>query len=270
MRGGNRIGIAAAALFAAGCATSSPTPASVGRILTYQRSNSDGSEAETIHVYRAASNRLEVAKMRERCTNAAFVTAELDLARGHPLRLTGGRLRPEARHADFAELRYDPASRTIRARAALPGGEAAQSVAIADEPWYLYDFDLADLSAATSARADPRASFSFGLALVWLGDDPREFLRYLGRADARFAGETRFRGQRALRFEAGGPAFGDKGGTLLLDARDGHVLAADFGLPNHAEYRDFRLRLTASRRGGPAAWKRLLARHFEGCPAAVD
>lgn len=68
----------------AGCAHP-PAPAGadrIGRIYSYVRSNRDGSEAEQIHVFRASRTRIEVTKMRERCTNAAFVTAELDLARG--------------------------------------------------------------------------------------------------------------------------------------------------------------------------------------------
>ena len=72
-------------------------------------------------------------------------------------------------------------------------------------------------------------------------------------------------GRRTLRYELGGAAFpGDLGGPLWLDAADGFVVAAELGRPNHAEYRDFKLRLTDVRRGA-AAWKRLLEAHFEGC-----
>ena len=246
-------------LLAGACAHRSDAKA--GEIYSYVRSNRDGSEAETIHVYRARAGYVEVTKMRDRCTNAAFVTATM--ADGQAVRLTGGRLRPGAAHEDFAELVYRDGR--IEARVSTPAGELRQGVAVADRPWRLYDFDFADLSAAPPAAAMARRDFSFGVALIWLGDDPADFLRYLGRADARFVREETHAGRRALRYELGGPAFaGALGGPLWLDARDGFVVGAQLGRPNHAEYRDFKLRLTDVGRGA-AAWRRLLEAHFEGC-----
>jgi hypothetical protein len=87
----------------------------------------------------------------------------------------------------------------------------------------------------------------------------------LGRADARFVGEERKEGRRTLRYELGGPAFaGELGGPLWLDPRNGFVVAAELGRPNHAEYRDFKLRLTGVS-SGAVACKRLLKAHFERC-----
>jgi hypothetical protein len=265
-----RFGPGVAMLLLAGCASAGEGPNAdrVGRIYSYVRSNIDGSEAETIHVFRARREHLEVTKMRGRCTNAAFVTADLDLAAGQATRLTGGRLLPNAQHEDFALLTWDPAARRIDAVARPPGGggELRQSVTVSDEPWHLYDFDLGSLTVTAQYRPRPRADFSFGLPLIWLGDDPADFLRYLGRADARFVREEQHEGRRALRFEVGGPAFAGKGGPLWLDSAEGHVLGAQWGIPNHAEYRDFKLRLTGISDGGAEAWRRLLAAHFEGCP----
>jgi hypothetical protein len=199
--------------------------------------------------------------MRERCTNAAFVTATT--VAGEAARLTGGRLRPGAAHEDFAELSFRDGR--IQARLELPSGELRQSVEVADRPWHLYDFDWASLTAAPPEALRARRDFSFGVALVWLGEDPADFLRYLGRADARFVREELRDGRLALRYELGGPAFpGALGGPFWFDARDGFVVGAELGRPNHAEYRDFKLRLTGMSRG-PAAWKKLLEAHFEGC-----
>lgn len=250
-----------ALLIAAGCAHERSGRGEGGPTYSYVRSNRDGSEAETIYVHRPRPGHVEVAKMRDRCTNAAFVTATM--AGGEAVRLTGGRLRPGATHEDFAELLFRDGR--IEARLAGPEGELRDSVAVADRPWHLYDFDLASLTASPPAEAAARRDFSFGVALVWLGEDPAEFLRYLGRADARFVREERREGRRTLRYEIGGPAFeGALGGTLWLDARERFVVAAELGRPNHAEYRDFKLRLTGTSRGA-AEWKRLLTAHFEGC-----
>lgn len=254
---------AALAILLGGCVHQPPAAgeAPVGRIYSYVRSNRDGSEAEIVRVYRARADRIEVIKTRERCTNAAFVTATL--IAGQAVRLTGGRLRPGAAHEDFAELVFRRGS--IEARVATPDGELRRSVAVADRPWHLYDFDLASLTAAPPKAVLARRDFSFGVALIWLGDDPADFLRYLGRADARFVREETHGGRRALRYALGGPAFeGAQGGPLWLDAREGFVVAAELGRPNHAEYRDFKLRLTGISESA-AEWKRLQEAHFEGC-----
>ena len=261
-----RLGAILCAFLLAGCATAPAERGDrIGRIYSYLRSNRDGSEVERIHVYRASRTRIEVTKMRERCTDAAFVTAELDLTRGQATRLTGGRLTPGAGHEDFGRLSFEPATRRLEAVLTLPDGERREAVQIADEPWHLYDFDLASLTVTAQYRPDRRAGFSFGLALILVGEGEGDFLSYLGRADARFAGEERYLGRAALRFEVGGPAFGDRGGPLWFDAVDGHILGASWGIPNHSEYRDFELRLTGVGDGGAAQWRRLLTSHFEGC-----
>lgn len=243
-------------------------PDHVGRIYSYVRSNRDGTEAERIHVYRAARDRIEVTKMRDRCTNAAFVTADLDLNRGEATRLVAGRLRPGARHEAFGALTYDAAAGRIHAEVTTPDGTLADSVAVPDRPWHLYDYDLASLTITAQYRPDRRANFSFGLPLVLVGTDPARFLSYLGRADLRYVRTERHSGRRAYRFEAGGPAFGTRGGPIWFDAAGGHILEASWGLPNHAEYRDFRLRLTQVSDGGAAAWRSLLTAHFADCPAS--
>ncbi|HYJ53740.1 MAG TPA: hypothetical protein VEW04_11270 [Allosphingosinicella sp.] len=238
----------------------------IGRIYTYVRSDRDGAEAEIVRVYRLDRTHIEVSKMRERCTNAAYVTATLDLDHGYATRLGGGRLRPDAGRQEFAVLTYDPAARRLDARIALPSGPIEAHVAVPDTPWHLFDFDLASLTIAAQYRRDRRASMSFGLPLVWPDDAPN-FFRYLGRAELRFVREERHGGRRALRFDAGGPAFGDRGGPIWFDAAEGHILEAAWAIPNHSEHRDFRLRLTSVSDGGAAEWRRLLSAHFEDCPA---
>ena len=253
--------------FALALAAPVTPPDHVGRVYSYVRSNMDGSEAERVYVYRASRTRIEVAKMRGRCTNAAFVTAELDLARGQATRLVAGRLRPNAGHEEFGLLTYDENARRVDAVVTLPRGELRDSVAVPDQPWHLYDYDLASLTITAQYRPDRRADFSFGLPLVLVGADMSDFLTYLGRADARFVRTERHGAWRAHRFEVGGPAFGTRGGPLWFDAVGGHIIEARWGIPNHAEYRDFRLRLTGVSDGGARAWRRLLTRHFETCPA---
>lgn len=239
----------------------------IGRIYSYVRSDRDGSEAEIVRVFRASRTRIEVSKMRGRCNNAAYVTAELDLERGYAIRHGGGRLRPNAGREEFAVIIYDPSSRRIDGHVDTPGGRITLGVGVPDAPYHVYDFDLASLTITNQYRARPRADFSFGMPLIWPEGGPEGLLRYMGRADLRFVREEAYRGRRALRFEAGGPAFGTRGGPIWFDAAEGHILAAEWGIPNHSEHRDFALRLTGVSDGGIDEWRRLLTAHFAGCPA---
>ena len=255
----------ALAILAGAAATQAPSPPDrIGRIYSYVRRDRDGSEAETIRVFRRDRTHIEVSKMRDRCTNAASVTATLDIESGHATRFGGGRLLPNAGREEFAVLDYDPLTRRLNGRITL-GEPFDIGVAVPDTPFYLYDFDLADLTILAQYRPDRRADFSYGMPMVWPDGDP-DFLRYLGRADLRFVREEMRDGRRALRFEAGGPAFGTRGGPIWFDAVEGHIIEASWGIPNHSEHRDFRLRLTGISDGGPEEWRRLLSAHYENCP----
>ena len=259
--------LALAAALAPQAAAATDGPDRIGRIYSYIRSDRDGAEAETIHVFRQSRTHIGVAKMRGRCTNAAYVIADLDLERGYATRLGGGRLRPNAQREEFAVLTYDAAARRLDGRVETPNGPIILTQIVADTPWHIFDFDLASLTITAQYRPNRRADLSFGMPLLW-PEDGANPLRYLGRADLRFVRVERPNGRRALRFEAGGPAFGTRGGPIWFDAAEGHILEASWGIPNHSEHRDFRLRLTRVSDGGETEWRRLLSAHFENCPAA--
>lgn len=249
----------------AACQSPPARPEPVGRIYTYLRTNRDGTEAESISVYRLDRTHLEVFKRRERCTSAALVTAELDSSLQQTIGLVGGRLQPDNQRQSIAFMTWDSASQMIRARIDLPDFKATDSVHVPDTPWHLYDFDLASLTVAR--RPGLKTDFSFGLPLVLVGSDPTKFLQYLGRADARLTEVVMHNDRPALHYEVSGPAFGAQGGgSLWFDREEGHILEASWGVPNHAEYKDFLLRLIAVDDGGAATWDSTLRAQFTGCP----
>jgi len=251
-----------AALALTAC-VSAPDPASsptVGRLYYYVRSNHDGSLAEQIYIYRASETRLEVGKMVTRCTNAAFVTAELDLARNQPSELTGGRLGRDLAQQAFAWLTYDPATRRLHAR--VPPAGIDTDVAVGGEPWLLYDFDLSELTALNAGRAPAREDFRFAVALIWPEEGAASPFRNLGWANARFAAAEHHLNRDTLRFEVSGGL----NGLLWLDAREGHVLEARFAEPNHMDYENFRLVLQTVENDGAESWRAARAAHWENCP----
>lgn len=258
-----RILAASALLALSACATAAPEPAPPeGHLLHYVRSNQDGSLAEAIYVYRASATRLEVGKMVDPCTNAAFVTAELDLERGQAMQLVGGRIARDGSQDAFAWLDYDPASRQVHARVPPAGIDAHFTPP--SEPWIMYDFDLSDISALQGDGAPDRTDFSFGVMLIWPEDGASEIFRTLGAAHARFAAAETHLQRDALRFDVSGAL----NGQLWLDARHGHVLEARFAEPNHVGYDNFRLVLQEVHDDGAAAWAEARAAHWRGCPPA--
>lgn len=259
--------LTAAALMTAAPATAASDP--VGRIQHYTRSNSDGSEAEHISIFRASPTAVAVYKMRERCTNAALVTAELDLAQNRAASLVGGRLNRDGIQQPFAWLTHDADANSLTVSLEGPDGAPLETASLSGAaPWRLYDFDFADWNALTGAPT-PGRDITVDMGLIW--PEPSEdgrMMRVLGPAIARFVGPETHNGVAALRYRMEGPAFaGESGGDLWLDAGDGTVVEARFGRPNHPGYADFRLVRTGEARG-EAAWRALLADHWTGCPPA--
>ena len=273
--------VATAALFVAACSRGTKTedrsqlaPAAqskssrdaIGRIYHYVRSNIDGTEREDVYVFRRKRDTLEVYKARQKCANAALVTAKLDMDAGYAPEITGGRLLPGGKHEDFAFLTFDPKTKELSVRVELPDQDPlVRSVTVEKTPFHVYDFDFASLTVMTPHLGDPTAEYSFGLAMV-IPDPAREdFLLYLGEAVMTYRGEETHGDRPAFRYAVGGPAFGSFGGTLWLDAEEGHILDVETGIPNHLEYHDFKLKLAGIDDGGVVAWTKLLTAHFEGC-----
>lgn len=244
--------LAAAALLLSACAAA-PAP-SVGRLYTYVRSNHDGSLPERIYMYRADETRLEVGKVVSRCGNAAFVTADLDLATNQARELVGGRIAADGSQAPFAWLTFEDGA--LHAR--VPAMQLDVRTPVEHTPWRMYDFDLADLNAFRAGRPASRSDFSFGVALIWPDGESENPLRYLGQANAHFAAadgdEVRFTVSGALN------------GEITFDADEGHIIEARFAEPNHTEYENFRLRLQSVEDDGEAAWRNVRLAQWRDCP----
>lgn len=258
-----RSALAAAALvLLPACATApEPTPtasAPVGRLLTYLRSNQDGTLPETIYQYRASATHLEVGKEVSRCTNAAFVTADMDLERGVGLRFTGGRIARDATQEPFAWLTYENGQ--LHAR--VPVANVEETVSVAGEPFIIYDFDLSDFNAAHGGRPPAREDFRFAVSLLWPVEGAESVFRDLGWANAGFASAETHLGREALRYDVSGAL----NGTFWLDAREGHVLEARFAEPNHTEYADFRMVLQRVEDDAAASWLEVRRAHWRDCP----
>jgi len=249
--------LCAAGLLSA-CAGTAPAQQAYAPMFHYIRSNQDGSSPENIYVYRRDAEHLEVGKQVSRCTNSAFVTAELDRERGQPLSLVGGRLTRELTQEAFAWLTYNRDTRNMRLQ--FPPANVDSLVRVEGEPWMMFDFDLADLNGLFAGRAPAREDFRYAVGLLWGSGSSWDFVNR-GYMNARYANAERHLDRDTLRFEVSGAL----NGQLWLDADRGFIVEAAFAEPNHSGYDNFRLVLQQAHTDGAAAWLAARRAHWEGC-----
>lgn len=246
------------------CATPIP-PAGASDIYHYLRTNRDGTEAEHVVQYRPTRETIAVYKWMSKCNTAAYVTAQMDPAVREGLQYIAGKVARDGSQAAFGTLALDPAEPALVVEIDPPGGShLSMRHKLEGRPFLLYDFDFADLNAFLQ-EARPRTSFSYELPLIW-PDDPAIF-RDLGRMTATYAGEERRLGRATRRFDLRVDGPKPTTGTLWIDAGRGFIVEAELGLPNHAEYRDFRLTLEKVQPGGQRAFDALTRGHHAACPA---
>jgi len=256
--------LAAAALALSACTANTRQP---GQILDYTRTNTDGSEWESVSIYRKSEVEVEVYKMRSRCTNAALVTAKFDPSTDEAVSLTGGRLTRDGKQEAFAYLMLEPNDRNLEVRFDAPDSPPSQSLTLpGTPPWRLFDFDFADINAL--ARKPRRGeTLRWTMALIWPDAPAESSLQLLGELSASWDGTESRRGIHTHRYSLSGAGF--DGGWLWLDTYDGTVVEAVAPRPNHPGYRDFRLVRTGESKGAKA-WSERLADHWTGCPALAE
>jgi hypothetical protein len=244
----------------AAIAAAQPAP-----ILHYVRTNIDGSEPEHVVHYRPSRRDIAVYKWVSKCTTAAYVTAEMDEGVREGRLYIAGKVARDGSQARFGTLSLDTAQPALVADVTPPGGSRITARhPLQSRPFLLYDFDFADLNSFLQEHR-PRIDFNFELPLIWPAD--KGIFRDLGKLRATFGGEELHLGRKSVRFDLNVEGPTPASGKLWIDANQGHIVEAELGLPNHMEYRDFRLKLERVEAGGKPAWDALTASQYADCPA---
>ena len=244
----------------AAAALAAPSP-----IYHYIRSNRDGSEPEHVVQFRPTRTGIAVYKWVSKCTTAAYVTAEMSDNMLHGRHFVAGKVARDGSQARFGTLTLDPRLLSLAADVTPPGSPRIQAKhSLRGLPFLLYDFDLADLNSFLQ-EVRPTTDFSYALPVIWPSDE--NIFRDLGMLRAKYAGRQGHLGRVAVRFDltVDGPT--SSTGRLWVDATAGHILEAELGIPNHMEYKDFRLKLEKVEPGGQPAWDALTKSHYADCPA---
>jgi hypothetical protein len=233
-------------------------------ILHYVRSNKDGSGPEHVVQYRPTRTGIAVYKWVSKCTTAAYVTAEMDAEVQQGSAYVAGKVARDGSQARFGTLTFDPAEPALAVDIAPPGAAPIQMrKALLGKPYIIYDFDFADLNAFLQEHRQ-EVHFSFLLPVIWPGE-PGLFRDY-GKLHANYDSDTVRDGRKVRTFFLGVEGSKSATGMLWVDAAQGYIVEAELDLPNHQEYRDFRLKLEKVEHGGQAAWDALTASQYAGCP----
>ena len=246
-------------------AVTAAEPAPIGdAILHYVRSNRDGSLPEHVVHFRPTRTGIAVYKWVEKCTTAAYVTAEMngDLRDGRSF--VAGKVSKDGTQATFGTLTLDPARSALIMDVKTAAERIQETHPLKSRPFLIYDFDFADLNAYLQ-EARPTADFAFEMPTIWPVDGPTLF-RDFGVMRAKYRGNAKHGGRDAVRFDLTVEGPTPSSGSLWVDADQGFIVEADLGLPNHLEYRDFRLKLERVETGGQAAWNALTRGHYANCP----
>ena len=247
-----------------GAAPPEPKPLVGDAILHYVRSNRDGSAPEHVVQFRPTRTGIAVYKWVSKCTTAAYVTAEMDSDVAEGRTFVAGKVAPDGGQAKFGTLTLNGAAPVLAVDISPPGAaRIQQSHKLKGRPYLLYDFDFADLNAFLQEHRE-EVHFSFALPVIWPGE--AGLFRDLGTLHANYDGDEVRDGRAVRRFFLGveGPKTGS--GMLWVDSAQGFIAEAELDLPNHQEYRDFRLKLEKVEQGGQAAWDALTRSQYAGCP----
>jgi len=234
-------------------------------IYHYVRSNMDGSKPEHVVQYRPSRTQISVYKWVEKCTMAAYVTAEMDEGMRDARLFTAGKVAKDGSQAAFGTLTLDPAANALDVAVDLPNEKIRERHQLKSRPFLLYDFDFADLNSFLQ-ETRPRADFAFDLPVIWPTEGTSVFRDY-GSLRGTFAGEEKHLGRKAVRYDLKVEGATPSTGALWVDAKQGYIIEAQLGLPNHLEYKDFRLTLEKVENGSQTAWDALTKGHYANCPA---
>ncbi|HXC74310.1 MAG TPA: hypothetical protein VN640_06485 [Sphingomicrobium sp.] len=248
-------------------AAAGPQPAPVGdAIYHYVRSNRDGSQIEHVVHFRPTRTRIAVYKWVEKCTTAAYVTAEMepDLAEGR--QFVAGKVAKDGSQAAFGTLTLDAKSPALTVDVTPPGSteRIQETHKLQGRRFLLYDFDFADLNTFFQEHRDAMHE-SFALPVIWPIAGPTVFRDY-GTLHVSLGGEEVREGLKTKRFDLGVEGAKAATGAVWVDAADGHIVEAELGLPNHLGYQDFRLKLERVEPGGKTAWDALTRSQYANCP----
>lgn len=222
---------------------------SPGTVWRYTKSNRDGSRPWHLDLYVASPTRIEVVKWAEGASDFVEVFADLDPARAMAVVLTQWNTEKGRREPRLsARIPADGLHLT------LASGQAID-VPYEKGPLHVWGFDLMSLAFLFPHLEDPAAPFEVTFLdpnRPGAGGSP--FI--VDRARFTPAGEESVGGVVCLKYELGGPVFGDAKGAIYLEKTSLRLQRAEHPIPTSTDWKDWKLDLAGTDTRNGIAWEK--------------
>lgn len=223
----------------------------VGTVYHYIKSNIDGSTPERVSLYMSDEVTLEAYRWREPAPQTtAWVKATMDWGRESAIRLESHRRVKWQGTQLNAVAEYTPATKGMTIEFS---DKTRHTVTIDHIPFHFYQFDLASLNVAFRHLVDPTKPFRVGIVnptFAATGDA----LEYRGLATITYEKDEVHSEFQCRRYHIDGPGVKNQGGTIWIDAHQGHIIDLEIKNPNHPDWVSFKLKFVGKEKMTPTEW----------------
>jgi hypothetical protein len=240
-----------------------PEIAATSTLYRYEKTNLDGTHPGIIALFVASPDSLESFKYAKGETEFSLVGAVMDWTTFSVKEFTTWRVRASGERRPAATLRFDPAVREVTV--SLFG--KTETAPIRTVPWHSFDFDFASLNVAMRHLIDPRGRVTIGVADPTYQDHGPVF-RDNGTVEIRYLGSERHRGTPTRKYRIDGDGLRNRGGTLWVDAAEGHFVELVVHTGDEPGYSSVRLRYLDRRPIDRAGWEAFIRAQFADSTAS--
>jgi len=228
----------------------------VGTVLHYVKTNIDGTRPEYVWQFIAASDKLESFKFHPKSPPAGLVMADMDWKFFSARRLESWRVFGRSERKLFGTLTFDSAAR--RAEVSLPSVRSgAESFDFKHVPVHLYNFDFASLNFALPHLADPKGSFTVGVADPTFAETG-PLVEYKGEVTVSYLIEEKRNGVGARKYRVDGAGLRNRGGLIWVNRKHGWIEDMEIALPDNPEWTSFKFKLLRVGRMTRAQWEKFV------------
>lgn len=232
----------------------------VGTVYHYVKSNIDGSMPERVSLYMSDETTLEAYRWREpKPQMTTHVKATMDWGRFSAVRLESRRKPRWQAVQSNAVAEYSTATRTMSIEFA---DKTQGSVPVEHVPFHFYQFDLASLNVVFRQLVDPKKPFQVGLVNPTFAETGA-LLEYRGLATITYEKDEKHSEFSCRRYRIDGPGVKNQGGSIWVDAYEGHIIDLEIKNPNHPDWVTFKLKFVGKEAMSPADWQAFMKSRFE-------
>ena len=227
-----------------------------GTVLHYVKTNIDGTHPEYVSQFVASADTLESFKFHPKSPPAGLVIAEMDWKFFSARRLESWRVPGKGERKLFGTLTFDSAAR--RAEVSLPSvRSAAESFDFKHVPVHLYNFDFASLNFALPHLADPKGSFTVGVADPTFSETG-PLAEYKGEVTVSYLGDEKRNNVAVRKYRIDGAGLQNRGGLIWVNRKHGWVEDAEIALPDNPDWTSFKFKLLRVERMTRAKWDKFV------------